>query len=123
MEFASYSKSELGMLNRAHAVALTSEASQRVGAVVARKGKILAVACNRNRNHPTILEEDKIRAHAAICAERRALKMLTKQQAKGAVVYVVRAARRDDSFASSKPCERCEAAMEEAGIKRAVYVA
>lgn len=110
------------MLTLAHSTALESQCKQRVGAVVVRGGSILSKATNRDYNHPEVLEDEKILYHAAICAERRALAMISPEAARGATVFVVRAARRDDGFACSKPCARCEKTMKELGVKRCVYV-
>lgn len=110
------------MLSLAHATALESDCAQRVGAVVVKGGSVLAKATNRNHNHPHVLEEDKIKYHSSTCAERRALAKLSPASAKGSTVFVVRAARRDDGFARSKPCDRCEAVMEKLGVRKVVYV-
>ena len=122
MKLKGYSNSEMNMLNKALGVAMESDCKQRVGAVVVKAGKVLAVATNRDLNDPAILEQSKVYMHAAICAERRALAMISDDMAKGAVVYVARAARKDDNFACSKPCERCQKVMKSAGVKRAVYI-
>ena len=113
----------MSFLNLALKTALESDCRQRVGAVVVKGGSILAVATNRDYNDPAYLEEAKVRDHASICAERRALAMISDDAAKGAIVYVARARRIDDDHGCSKPCERCAAVMEAAGVKRSVFVA
>ena len=111
------------MLALAHSTALESECKQRVGAVAVKGGAILARAANRDYNDPAFLEEDKVKAHASICAERRVLAMLSEAAAKGCTIYVVRAARVDGSYVCSKPCSRCQKVMKAMGVKKAVYVA
>jgi deoxycytidylate deaminase len=122
MELIGYSRTEVSYLNLALKVAMESECRQRVGAVVVKGGCVLATACNRDYNDPNILEAKDIRMHASICAERRALAMISDDVAAGAVVYVARARRVDSGHGCSKPCNRCEKVLNAAGIKRAVYI-
>lgn len=71
-----------------------------LGAVVVKGGAVLAKAANSGRRER--------------CAERRALK---RGRYAGATIYVARANAR-----CSRPCEACQQAIREAGVKRVVYV-
>jgi len=122
MELKGYSKTEMRMMQLAMEEAKTSSCHQRVGAVLVKGGKVIAKTVNKNRNHPTVLEEEKIYMNAGVCAERRLISKVSPQNAKGSVIYVVRSARKDDGYATSKPCARCVEAMNAAGVKRAVFV-
>ena len=110
------------MLAIAHGTALESECRQRVGAVAVKGGAILAKATNRDYNDPAFLEEDKVKDHASICAERRVLALLSEAAAKGSTIFVVRAARQDGGYACSKPCSRCQKVMRAMGVKKCVYI-
>lgn len=122
MKLKGYSKTEMRMMHLAMSEAQNSSCNQRIGAVLVKGGKVIAKTSNRNRNHPTVLEEEKIYMNAGLCAERRLLNKVSPQNAKGSVIYVVRSARKDGDYATSKPCARCVEAMESAGVKRAVFV-
>lgn len=122
MKLKGYSKSEMNKLNQALQIALESDCRQRVGAIAVKGGSVLATATNKDRNHPDILEPEKVRFNAAICAERRVLASLSDASAKGATIYVVRAGRCDNSFAYSKPCDRCVDEMDKRQVKRCIYI-
>ena len=107
------------MLLLALKTAKTSDERFKVGAVAVSGGRVIGVACNKGRNHPTVLEDADIKSQAGICAERRLLAILG-EKAKGAIIYVARA-RKDGSFALSKPCERCKKALNDANVKKVVY--
>lgn len=83
-----------------------------------KSGRVLSSACNIDKNNPNILEEEKIRWHSSVCAERRALKACADPR--GAVIIVVRL-RPNGETAYSKPCARCVMVCKAAGIKRIVY--
>ena len=60
------------MLNRLLLkAAKTSDERFKVGAVAVTGGRVIGVACNKGRNHPSVLEDDDIKTQASICAERR----------------------------------------------------
>lgn len=122
MKLTGYSNKEMSLLRMAHQTAMESECRQRVGAIVVKGGSVLARASNRDYNHPTVLEESKVREHASICAERRALAQVSDEAAKGATVVVVRAARQDDGYVCSKPCSRCQKVMKALGVKKCIYI-
>ena len=107
------------MLLLALKAAKTSDERFKVGAVAVSGGRVLGVACNKSRNHPTILEDDDIKTQAGICAERRLLLTLG-DKAKGVTFYVARA-KKDGSFGLSKPCDRCKEALDNSSVKKVIY--
>lgn len=114
------SKRDRQFLNVAAKAAENSEAKNMHGAVLVKGGRVLAIAVNKNRSHPTAFDNhDDIRAHAALCAERAALARVA--DATGAVMYVARVLRKNGQTSLSKPCSRCEKAMIAAGVKRVVW--
>jgi tRNA(Arg) A34 adenosine deaminase TadA len=113
------SNKDLAMLLLALKTAKTSDERFKVGAVAVSGGRVIGVACNKGRNHPTVLEDEDIKNHASICAERRLLAILGKK-VKGATIYVARA-KKNGSFALSEPCDRCKKALNIADIKKVVY--
>ena len=113
------SNKDLSMLLLALKAANKSTERFKVGAVAVSGGRVLGVTCNKSRNHPTILEDEDIKAQAGICAERRLLATLG-DKAKGTTVYVARA-KKDGSFGLSKPCSRCKKALDNSDVKRVVY--
>ena len=117
-----FSGTEINHLYSAFKVAKKSKCRQQVGALVVKGGSVIAAAYNVNQNSPTILEEEKVRSHASLCAERRALRMVDPEKCAGAVVYVARVQKSTGGFGVSKPCDRCQKVMKELGIKRAIYV-
>lgn len=107
------------MLLLALKTAKSSNERFKVGAVALSGGRVIGVACNKGRNHPTILEDADIKHQASTCAERRLLAALG-DKAKGAVIYVARV-KKNGSFGMSKPCERCKEMLNDMGVKRVVY--
>jgi deoxycytidylate deaminase len=107
------------MLLLALKTAKTSDERFKVGAVAVSGGRVIGTACNKSRNHPTVLEDKDIKSQAGICAERRLLGIIG-EKAKGVTIYVARA-RKDGSFGLSEPCDRCKKALNSANIKKVVY--
>lgn len=107
------------MLLLALKTAKISEERFKVGAVAVSGGRVIGVACNKGRNHPSVLEDEDIKSQASICAERRLLALLG-DRAKGAIIYVARA-KKNGNFGLSEPCDRCKEALSHANIKKVVY--
>jgi deoxycytidylate deaminase len=107
------------MLLLALKTATSSDERFKVGAVAVSGGRVLGVACNKSRNHPTVLEDEDIKSQAGICAERRLLATLGNK-AKGVTIYVARV-KKDGSFGLSEPCDRCKEALDSSGVKRVIY--
>ena len=89
----------------------------KLGSVVLRGGRVLATGCNRNRNDPSIVENEKYfkcSIHAKVSALRNTGKT------RGAKLFVARLTK-NGSTALAKPCGRCQHAIEKAGIRRVYY--
>lgn len=94
--------------------AYQSQEQKRLGAVVARRGKILGVGSNTRKTHP-LSRATYQTTHAEVAAIASA-----KDSLQGATLYVVRILR-DGSVAMSKPCPGCQALAESVGIKTIIY--
>ncbi|MAK50984.1 MAG: hypothetical protein CMG85_17330 [Marinobacter sp.] len=73
----------------------------RLGAVIVKGGKILAIASNTRKGH----------------AEVNAIKQASKTE--GADIYVTR--HTPTGMAMAKPCDNCMEAIKAAGIRRIYY--
>ncbi|UUN30908.1 hypothetical protein [Streptomyces sp. FIT100] len=100
-------------LNLAVKQAARSRCRYRVGAVLAKGGRILAHSSNRYRNAPSTDFH-----HATFHAEEVLLRRT--RSARGAVVYVARV-RRNGAPALARPCPRCQRALAADGVVRALY--
>lgn len=83
-----------------------------------KNGNVLAVAVNRDKNHPSTMTEQHVKTGACVHAEVAAVRKVSNPR--NAVVYVARLAR-DGAPASSRPCPRCEAFLRAVGVKRVVH--
>lgn len=83
-----------------------------------KNGNVLAVAPNRDRNRPAILDQGHIRSGACVHAEVAAARRVANL--KGAVVYVARLSR-TGAPAFSRPCPGCETYLRQVGVKRVVH--
>lgn len=90
----------------------------RHGAVVVKGGRVVSVGINKFRNHPTILEKCNVRTAASTHAEIDALSRVKDPH--GAVIYVARV-NNSGRKRFSRPCPRCYAELERAGVKKIVY--
>ena len=86
--------------------------------MVVRNGNILSFGWNVDINHPTLLSEEHIKTGASIHAEIKALSPVADP--KGATLYVARI-NREGTPLLSRPCVRCEVALDSLGIKRVVH--
>ena len=92
------------------------------GAVITKNGNVLGMGVNRMVNNPGSISDDEVaKKHASIHAEVAALKACGKANLTGATIYVARTSRIFSRPAMSKPCENCQEALREAGIKRVYY--
>ena len=89
------------MLNLARTKAKESDYIYRLGAVIVKGGKILAIARNTPKGH----------------AEVNAIKQASKTE--GADIYVTR--HTPTGMAMAKPCDNCMEAIKAAGIRRIYY--
>jgi tRNA(Arg) A34 adenosine deaminase TadA len=102
-------------LERAIRVARTVDGRWKVGCVIVRGSRLLAAAANVERNDPAVLGGHLW--HASVHAEIAALRLAG--EARGATAYVARVGR-DGSVRHAQPCARCQATLEESGV-RAVW--
>lgn len=112
------SKRNSDLLGRAAELASFSTETYRHGAIIVKGSKTLAVGINRNVNNPNQVSNPK--TEASIHAEVAALNACRRANLEGAVIYVARILK-DGSPAMSKPCENCQKALREAGIKKVFY--
>lgn len=99
-------------LDRARRVAETADGRWRVGCVIVRGGRVLAVAANTQRNDPGAL--DGCLWHTSVHAEIAALRQVSDPR--GATAYVARVGRNGETR-HSQPCLRCREVLENAGVK------
>ena len=113
------SKKDRQFLKLASAVAENSEMRFRHAAVIVRGGNVLSVGYNKLKNHPDIIEEDKIKQYCSVHAEAEAIRKL-KGNAKGATIYVARIGL-SGKERLSRPCDYCYEKIVDAGITKIVY--
>lgn len=104
-------------LHKAMGLALASKEKHRHGAVIVRKGRVISSGVNVRKNDPNICSFPLIESgiHAEVAAIKKANTSL-----EGATIYVARINKSGQPL-FSKPCERCQAAIEKAGIKKVFY--
>lgn len=115
----SLSNKEKSFLNVARALAFQSKERRMHGAVVVKGGRVLGSGWNKGTNHPTVVSQHHIKTHCSRHAEEEAIKN-GGSNLKGATIYVARI-NRDGIDRNSKPCQKCERLIKEAGIKRVIY--
>lgn len=100
----------------AKAIAEKSPSRFRLGAVIARKGRVLSVGFNQmDKTHPRSANK-----YPYLHAELHALIGLGLNQTKGSDLFVCRLTRNGEE-AIAKPCEYCMAAIRAAGVRRVYY--
>ena len=105
-----------GPMRLAKLIAYKSNSKFRLGACLAKKGKVVSVGFNQmNKTHPKQQSE-----YPYIHAETHALLGLRYEETVGCDLYVVRIDRNDE-LKNAKPCDSCMAALETAGIRRIYY--
>jgi tRNA(Arg) A34 adenosine deaminase TadA len=111
----SLSRNELKWLS--YAVDTAHDAHHRqwkVGAVLVRSGRIVAIGQNKYRNNPALVEHHNVSYHAEEVAIRRA------GNAEGATIYVARLTR-SGKIGTAKPCKRCQQALLDNGVTTAIW--
>lgn len=91
---------------------------QRHGAVVVKSGRVMSVGINKWRNHPEIIEKDKIKQECSVHAEVDALSRVS--DSRGATIYIARV-NRLGNIGLSRPCDNCHLAIIDAGISKIIY--
>ena len=109
----------MNFLNVARMIAELSEEKKMHGAVVVKSGRVVGTGFNKFRNHPTIIEPDKIKVHCSRHAEQVAIKQAGKH-ARGAILYVARV-NKQGFDRNSQPCIFCTSIIEKSGIKKVIY--
>lgn len=109
------------MLSRASVLASTSEQKYRHGAVIVKGGSVVSFGINRHKNNPAIFGDDVVSLRqSSLHAEVAAIKAAGRADLSGSVIYVARVSRSGDQV-MSKPCDLCQKALVEAGIKKVFY--
>ncbi|MFG2440975.1 hypothetical protein [Streptomyces sp. NPDC048508] len=93
--------------------AMRSRCRHKVGAAIVTGNRLLSASPNIPRNAPTV---DYL--NATFHAEEAVLRRI--QRARGTVIYVARL-NAHNIPALAKPCERCQTALQSAGVVRAYY--
>lgn len=86
-----------------------------------KNGNVLAWGINKLNSHPTVFGDDAeelIKSHAATHAEVAAIRKVANPE--NAVLYVARI-RRTGEPGLSRPCSRCQKAIDSAGIKKVFF--
>jgi len=92
-----------------------SKCRQQHAAVVVRKGKIVSISVNYDKNNPKTVS---CLSALSVHAEVRALRKL--KNTKGVTVYVARMYK-NGKPALSRPCGDCSVYLANAGVRRVVH--
>lgn len=93
-----------------------SDYHHKIGAVIVRKNKVIGLGFNKpKKTHP-----QSPNAFKTTHAEFDALWSCSKQDLKGAIIYVYRE-HKNGCVASAKPCKDCDTLLKYSGIKRVYY--
>lgn len=112
------SQADKSILGRAMKAAEASKCNQRHGAVIKVGGRIIGIGINVDKNHPNNVNDPA--TQAAVHAEIAALKACGNTSVAGGTIYVARINKKGSPL-MSKPCQRCQEAIKNAGIKKIVY--
>ena len=90
----------------------------RHGAVLARRGVLVARGWNKNKTHPAAV----VYYSNCIHAELAAIIGVNKSDLPSMDIYVARIMRsKDEPLGMSRPCQQCMVMIREAGLKRIYY--
>lgn len=94
----------------------------RVGAVIAKKRRIISVGHNRDKTHTIIRNKlDKYSLVDKLHAEMDAI-LRARTDLSGSIIYVLRACPGDDGGAGmARPCKLCMKLIRCSGIREIVY--
>ena len=112
------SKTDKSRLKRAMKLAKISTCKQKHGAIIIKGGSVLSVGINRNKNNPTFVGEAT--KNWSVHAEAAAIKACAGADLRNAIIYVARINKAHEPM-MSKPCQKCEKLIREAGIRKVVY--
>ena len=105
-------------LRIARKCALESSAPFKLGAALAKSGRLISFGHNKYNMSSWVAR--KYFKFASVHAECDAIRKAFSSDLRGAVLYIVRL-KRNGSYGFSKPCVRCLRVLQECGIKRMVY--
>jgi len=86
-----------------------------LGCVITKKNKIISMGWNKTKTHP----KSTARFHM-LHAEIDALLGLSLQDTRGCTAYIYRE-NKAGKLAMARPCDGCELALKQAGIKKIIY--
>lgn len=111
------------MLNRTVNYANRSQCPQRHAAMVLKGGRVLSIGNNKYHNDPKMYpvemfddDMNSISVHAEIDAMRN----MKPKMLRGATIYVARITP-GGNIGNSRPCPRCEKALNDAGVRKVIY--
>jgi len=123
-------RQQQSFLTRAARFAQDSRVSQRHGALVVKGGSVLSYGINSYTNNPRMFPVDhfakgKLRHRdraksISVHAEIAAMRGVSPDQLRGAIIYVARITASDE-LGNSAPCENCADELLKAGVKRVIF--
>jgi len=105
-------------LRLAEKVAASSSMKQKHGAVIVKGGRVMSIGHNKWRNHPDIIEEDKIKQVCSVHAEVDAISRVA--DTRNAVIYIARV-NNGGLPVMSRPCDNCYESILNAGITKIIH--
>lgn len=86
-----------------------------------KSGRVLGLGINSYKNEPKLFPNDMLdMGEISVHAEIAAMSKVSKENLKGATVYVARKGRCEVHLLS-RPCNSCYEALVEAGVKKIIY--
>lgn len=92
----------------------------KLGAVLAKGGRVISTGINLNRTHPLAQRYSKkpIGYHAELAACLRG-----REMTQGCTIYICRVLKKDGKLAMAKPCPCCTQILQLFGVDRIYYTA
>lgn len=91
----------------------------RIGAVVARRGRVISVGFNQAKTHPLTIQFD-YKPNVGIHAELDAVLGIEKEKLRGSTLYVVRI-KMDGSWGLARPCKGCQGLIQHLELGEVVW--
>lgn len=104
-------------------IALKSKSKFRLGAVLARRTKVISVGWNNMEKTHTLMEKYRryrVSYTVGLHSEVHACLDVSRDEIIGSEIYVVRI-RKDSSFGIAKPCQICTRVLHHMGVVVAYY--
>ncbi len=120
----------LNFLSKAAETTDHSGLRAKLASAVVIRNEIIAIGFNRRKSHPFQVQfqanDNQIYLHAETDAINRALKYVSKEEIKKAILYVARVKYIDNKtkkvvWAESKPCIGCQRAIMSYGISNVIH--